>query len=115
MKNKIFTSLLAATLTMSTLPATAIYANETKDTIQLEKGKTEGILHFNVGDNMYLDFKFFYTPAPKPEVKPESKPAQKVENTENPKTGDTTNYMFLVSSFVVAGAAALKLRKRVMD
>ena len=103
----------------------------TKETIQLEKGKTEGILHFNVGDNMYLDFKFFYTPAPKPqpkpevkpetkpevkpEVKPESKPAQKVENTENPKTGDTTNYMFLVSSFVVAGAAALKLRKKVMD
>ena len=99
----------------------------TKDTIQLEKGKTEGILRINMGDDIYEEFKFFYTPAPKPqpkpevkpetkpEVKPESKPAQKVENTENPKTGDTTNYMFLVSSFVVAGAAALKLRKKVMD
>ena len=108
-------------------------------TIQLEEGKTEGILSINVGDDMYESFKFFYKPAPKPEVKPdvkpevkpetkpevkpetkpevkpENKPVQKVEKAETPKTGDTTNYMFLVSSFVVAGAAVLKLRKKVMD
>ena len=104
-------------------------------TIQLAEGKTKGILRINMGDDLFEDFEFYYEPEQKPvvkpdtkpevkpdtkpevkpEAKPENKPAQKVEKEETPKTGDTTNYMFLVSSFVVAGAAVLKLRKKVMD
>ena len=80
-----------------------------------------------MGDDLFEDFEFYYEPEQKPvvkpdtkpevkpEAKPENKPAQKVEKAETPKSGYTTNYMFLVSSFVVAGAAVLKLRKKVMD